>query len=61
LQELRLVDFMISDGTVLRAEYSKTLAEFKIKDPDQDLNKLGTLPEVDTVCQRVRDTALDPV
>ena len=55
------MDFMVSDGTVLRAEYSKTLAEFKIKDPDQDLNKLGTLPEVDTVCQRVRDTALDPV
>jgi hypothetical protein len=53
---LYLSDFMIADGTVLRAEYTLSSAEFKMKDPDRDMNQLGALPDLDTVCLRVRDT-----
>ena len=47
---------MISDGTVLRAEYTLSAVEYKMKDPDRDMNKLGNLPDLDTACLRVRDT-----
>jgi hypothetical protein len=57
---LTLGDFNISDGTVLRAEYTQSGAEYKMKDPDRDMNKLGATPDLDTACQRVRDTVLDP-
>ena len=57
---LHLHDYMITDGTVVRAEYVASTAEYKMRDPDRDMEALGTLPDADTACQRVRDTILDP-
>ncbi len=45
---------------VLRAEYTLSTAEYKIKDPDRDMNKLGNLNDLNTACARVSDTVLDP-
>jgi len=60
VHQLHLSDFMISDGTVLRAEYTLSAVEYKMKDPDRDMNKLGNQPDKDTACIRVPATVLDP-
>ncbi|EKX54362.1 hypothetical protein GUITHDRAFT_99844 [Guillardia theta CCMP2712] len=55
-----LKDYCVAPGTVFRAEYTQTAAEYKMKNPEMDVSKLGPIPEADTVVTRARDTVLDP-
>eukprot|EP00960_Hanusia_phi_P044781 756811-Hanusia_phi.AAC.5 len=51
-----LKDYCVAPGTVFRAEYTQTAAEYKMKNPEMDVSKLGPIPEADTLVARARDT-----